>query len=231
MPLSEHAGPTVAEIQEPQESRLRVNEIFFSIQGESTYSGLPCIFVRLAECNLRCGYCDTAYAFHEWVEMPIAQILDRVGSWDCNLVEVTGGEPLLQPETATLLRRLVERGKTVLLETGGSLDVSAVPKEVVIILDLKTPGSGMQARNLWSNLEILKPCDQIKFVICDRLDYEWSREVIRSRRLDERHTVLISPVWGTDLAEVAGWLLSDRLNARLQTQLHKWIWGAHARGV
>ena len=210
---------------------LRVNEIFYSIQGESSYSGLPCVFVRLAECNLRCVYCDTAYAFHEWTEIPIDRVVEEADRYRCELVEVTGGEPLLQPGAITLMQQLIARGKKVLLETGGSLDISAVPAQVTIILDLKTPGSGMAQHNLWSNLDCLKPADQIKFVVCDRADYEWTREMIRQHRLDERFLVLISPVWGSNPAQVADWILQDHLKVRFQTQLHKWIWGAEKRGV
>ena len=224
-------------IQPPNDARhepgeiLRINEIFYSIQGESSYSGLPCVFVRLAECNLRCAYCDTEYAFHEWTEMSIPQVVARVEAYKCDLVEITGGEPLLQSGVIPLMRRLIESGSRVLLETGGSLDVAPVPSGVTIILDIKTPGSGMQEHNFWTNLGRLKPTDQVKFVICDREDYEWARDVIRNHRLEERCPVLISPVYGSDLAAVAKWMLQDRLKARFQIQLHKWIWGPDVKGV
>ena len=210
---------------------LTVNEIFYSIQGESTYMGLPCVFVRLTACNLRCSYCDTEYAFYEGRPMTISEIVRQVNSFECDLVEITGGEPLLQPEAHTLIRELIGNNKKVLLETGGSLDISPVPRETVIILDIKTPGSKMEHKNLWSNLDRLKTSDQIKFVVCDRTDYEWSRHVIREHRLDERFQVLISPVHGSDLRGIAGWILEDHLKVRLQLQLHKYIWGAEARGV
>ncbi|HEV8130889.1 MAG TPA: radical SAM protein [Acidobacteriota bacterium] len=210
---------------------LTVNEIFYSIQGESSYAGLPCVFVRLTECNLRCAYCDTEYAFYEGTRKSLRQVLDEVGNYQCDLIEVTGGEPLLQPAVNILMRQLIGQGKKVLLETGGSLDISQVPNEVTIILDIKTPGSGMERHNLWSNLDILKPTDQIKFVVCDRKDYEWARQVIRDRKLEKRSQVLISPVYGSDLSQVAAWILEDNLKVRFQIQLHKWIWGPDARGV
>ncbi|HEY3131794.1 MAG TPA: radical SAM protein, partial [Acidobacteriota bacterium] len=157
---------------------LTVNEIFYSIQGESSYAGLPCVFVRLTECNLRCSYCDTEYAFYEGIAMPLERVLEEVEKYRCDLVEITGGEPLLQPSVHKLMSQLIERGKKVLLETGGSLDISPVPSGVTIILDIKTPGSKMDHQNLWSNFDVLKPADEIKFVVCDREDYEWARQVI-----------------------------------------------------
>jgi len=218
------AGQTAGDI-------LTVNEIFYSIQGESSYAGLPCVFVRLTECNLRCSYCDTEYAFYEGIAMPLDRVLEEVDKYRCGLVEITGGEPLLQASVHTLMSQLIERGKKVLLETGGSLDISPVPSDVTIILDIKTPGSKMDHQNLWSNLDLLKPADEIKFVVCDREDYEWARQVILDRRLGERFRVLISPVFGSNLANLAGWILEDHLQARFQIQLHKIIWGADARGV
>ncbi|HEY2933939.1 MAG TPA: radical SAM protein [Acidobacteriota bacterium] len=211
--------------------KLTVHEIFYSIQGESSYMGLPCVFVRLTACNLRCAYCDTEYAFYEGRDMTIEEILSRVTSFGCDLVEVTGGEPLLQSAVITLIRELIKNGKEVLVETGGSLDISSLPRQTVIILDIKTPGSKMEHKNLWSNLDHLKASDQIKFVVCDRGDYEWSRDIIRQHRLDERFHLLISPVHGGNLSDLASWILEDQLKVRLQIQLHKYIWGADARGV
>ncbi len=210
---------------------LTVNEIFYSIQGESSYAGLPCVFVRLTECNLRCSYCDTEYAFYEGTAMSLSQVLEEVDKHRCNLVEITGGEPLMQRPVHSLMRQLIDRGKKVLLETGGSLDISPVPKEVTIILDIKTPASNMDHQNLWSNLAILKPTDEIKFVICDREDYDWARQVICDQRLDERFHVLLSPVFGSNLSDLAGWILEDHLKVRFQIQLHKVIWGPDVRGV
>ncbi|MBI3939283.1 MAG: radical SAM protein, partial [Acidobacteria bacterium] len=203
----------------PDSGLLRINEIFYSIQGESSYAGFPCVFVRLAECDLRCSYCDTAYAFYEWTEMTLGEIIGKVESYACPLVEITGGEPLLQAPVHLLMRRLIDRQKQVLLETGGHIDISPVPGKVTIILDIKTPASRMERHNLWSNLDILKPTDQVKFVICDRADYEWARDVIRRRNLEERFLILISPVHGSSLSDAANWLLQDHLKARLQIQL------------
>ena len=212
---------------------LKVNEIFFSIQGESSWMGLPCVFVRLTYCDLRCVWCDTEYAFYEGVDMTIDEILDKVKSFDCKLVEVTGGEPLFQDETVELLKRLCDEGFTVLLETGGHRDISKVDERVHIIMDIKCPGSKMEKRNRWENIKFLKKKDEVKFVIKDRNDYEWSKEVIRKFNLTEKvGTVLMSPVFDElSLKELAEWILKDRLNVRLQTQLHKIIWSPDARGV
>lgn len=210
---------------------LRVTEIFHSIQGESSHAGRRCTFVRLTGCNLRCVWCDSEYTFKGGERMSIAEILERVATWDCQLVEVTGGEPLAQKETGALIRQLCDRGYEVLIETGGSLDISGVDPRAVIIMDIKCPASGEMERNRWENLEILRPQDEIKFVIAGREDYEWSRDLIRERRLDRWH-VLFSPVWNEmPLQDLANWMLADAVPARLQTQLHKHIWGAEARGV
>lgn len=211
---------------------LRVNEIFHSIQGESTYAGRPCVFVRLTYCNLRCRYCDTEYAFYEGTERSLDEIVREVGRHGCRLVEVTGGEPLVQRETSLLLERLLAAGHEVLLETSGAWPVEDVPVGVRIIMDLKTPGSGMVGRNRWENLRHLDPEDEIKFVICDREDYEWARGVVGEHGLAERHPILFSPVWGElEPADLAAWILADRLSVRLQIQLHKHIWLPSARGV
>ena len=212
---------------------MRITEIFHSIQGESSFAGLPCVFVRSTGCNLRCVWCDTAYAFHGGREMSVDEIVgevERLGG-DCRLVELTGGEPLLQKEIFALARALLDRGYTVLCETGGSLDLDRVPREVIKIVDVKCPGSGESHRNLWSNLEKLGPRDEIKFVIRDRADYEWALGVIRGRGLAGR-SILFSPVWGElELRELAEWVLADGAPVRVQTQLHKHIWGPHAVGV
>lgn len=211
---------------------LRINEIFHSIQGESTHVGRPCVFVRLTYCNLRCRFCDTEYAFFEGTERSIDEIVNEVGRFGCRLVEVTGGEPLIQRETTVLLSRLLEAGHEVLLETSGAWAVEEVPAGVRIIMDLKTPGSGMVSRNRWENLRHLDCDDEIKFVICDREDYEWARGVVGEHGLAERHAVLFSPAWGeVDPAELADWILADRLPVRLQLQIHKHIWSPSARGV
>jgi 7-carboxy-7-deazaguanine synthase len=211
---------------------MRVTEIFHSIQGESTFAGLPCVFVRVTGCPLRCTWCDTTYAFHDGEEMSLDQIIERVASFGCRLVEITGGEPLHDPETFELITRLLNAGSTVLVETSGAIDIAPVDRRAVIIMDLKCPGSGMADRNLWSNLDRLKPGDQVKFVLKDRDDYQWAREVLARTRVHERQTVLFSPVFGeVDPKALAEWMLEDRLPARLQLQLHKLIWDPAARGV
>jgi 7-carboxy-7-deazaguanine synthase len=217
---------------------LPVTEIFHSIQGESTWSGLPCTFVRLTGCPLRCVWCDTEYAFHGGTRMTITDIVAAVDAIDTRLVEVTGGEPLTHPGAIELVRQLIDTGHEVLVETSGALDVSPLDPRAHKIMDLKCPGSGESERNLWGNLEHLTPRDEIKFVIADRADYEWAREVIRERGLDARvargelRALLLSPVWnGVDLESMAGWILEDRLPARLQLQLHKLVWGPDRPGV
>ena len=212
---------------------LIINEIFHSIQGESTYAGAPCVFVRLTACDLRCTWCDTPYAFTEGRKRTVAEVVEAVAAFGCPLVEVTGGEPLLQEDVYPLLSALRDRGLTVLLETGGHIGVERVPDGVVKIIDVKCPGSGESARNHWPNLDLLGPADEVKFVIGDRTDYEFAREVVCRHQLAGRcAAVLFSPVHDV-LAppELASWILTDRLPARLQLQVHKYIWGAHARGV
>ncbi|MCZ6690467.1 MAG: radical SAM protein [Planctomycetota bacterium] len=211
---------------------LKVTEIFHSIQGESTYSGLPCTFIRLATCDLRCRWCDTEYSFAEGETRSIDSILQRVREIGCPLVEVTGGEPLVQAGAIDLLRRLLEEEYRVLLETGGHRSLGEVPPEVVKIVDLKCPGSRMSHRNHWANLELLTDKDELKFVIANEEDYLWARGVLRDRQLEGKLTVLFSPVWGEmDPQELASWILRDRLSVRLQVQVHKVIWGPDRRGV
>ncbi len=217
---------------------LRVTEIFHSIQGESTWAGLPCTFVRLTGCPLRCVWCDTAYAFQGGERMTLDGIVARVETIGTPLVELTGGEPLVHPGAFELARRLLDAGYTVLVETSGAVDVAPLDARAHKIMDLKCPGSGESERNLWSNLDHLGPGDELKFVLADRADYEWARDVVRARGLDERvragalRAILFSPVWDRlDLQELAGWILEDRLPVRYQIQLHKLIWGPAARGV
>ena len=212
---------------------LSVNEIFYSIQGESTYAGKPCVFVRLAGCDLRCSWCDTPYAFSEGQKMSIESVLQQVNSYGAPLVEVTGGEPLLQEDVYPLMERLVESGRTVLLETGGHIDVSRVPGAVVKVLDVKCPGSGETDNVEWGNLDRLGAFDEVKFVVRDRRDYEFARDITTRHALDRRcAAVLFSPVHGVlDPRELSKWILDDRLPVRLQLQLHKHIWGANVRGV
>ena len=212
---------------------LTINEIFHSIQGESTHSGRPCVFVRLTACDLRCSWCDTPYAFHEGRKMTVDQVVDDVGAFECPVVEITGGEPLLQPDVYPLMERLLERGHTVMLETGGHRSIANVPARVIRIVDVKCPGSGEADRNDWSNLDLLSSSDEVKFVICDRADYDYARRVVNDHRLVERcAAVLFSPVHGVLPArDLAAWILEDRLGVRLQLQAHKYIWSPDTRGV
>ena len=212
-------------------SFMRVTEIFYSIQGESTHAGRPCAFIRLTGCNLRCRWCDSEYTFTGGERMSIDDVVARVKAFRCDLVEVTGGEPLAQSEAFDLIGRLCDEGLEVLIETSGSIDIAPVDRRATIILDIKCPGSGEMEKNRWENLELLKPRDEIKFVIADRADYDWARRTIEERKLD-RWTILFSPVWGEmEMKSLAEWMLADHVPARFQTQLHKHIWGAEARGV
>jgi 7-carboxy-7-deazaguanine synthase len=210
-----------------------INEIFYSVQGESTYAGRPCVFVRLTACDLRCSWCDTPYAFHEGRKRPVDEVLAEVDRFDCQLVEVTGGEPLLQEEVYPLMTRLLERGKTVLLETGGHRSTARVPEPVVTILDIKCPGSGEAAKTDWENLARLRPHDEVKFVIKDRADYEYARAAIQKHQLAQRAAAIhMSPVHGVlDPKTLSEWVLADSLPVRVQLQLHKYIWSPETRGV
>jgi 7-carboxy-7-deazaguanine synthase len=212
---------------------LTVNEIFHSIQGESSYAGWPCVFVRLTACDLRCAWCDTAYAFHEGRRREVDEVLRDVESYGCPLVEVTGGEPLLQPDVYPLMQRLLDLGHQVLLETGGHLSIEHVPAGVVRIVDVKCPGSGESAKMDWENIARLRPPDEVKFVIADRADYEYATAVLERERLASRvSNVLFSPVHDRMPAtDLAAWVLADRLPVRVQVQVHKYIWGAATRGV
>jgi len=220
------------------ERTLAVTEIFHSIQGESTWAGAPCTFVRLTGCPLRCVWCDTAYAFHGGERMSLDRIVEEVRARSAPLVEITGGEPLAQPAAVELAAKLLAAGYTVLVETSGAIDVSTLDDRVHKIMDLKCPGSGESARNRWENLGHLTERDEIKFVVKDRADYEWARDAIRMRGLDRRveegslRALLMSPVWGeVDLEEFAGWILEDALPVRFQIQLHKLVWGHERQGV
>jgi 7-carboxy-7-deazaguanine synthase len=221
-----------------QDDYLRVTEIFNSIQGESTWAGCPCTFVRLTGCPLRCVWCDSEYAFYGGEKLGVGEILARVLAFGTPLVEITGGEPLVQPGAFGLATRLLEEGLTVLVETSGAIDVASLDPRVHKIMDLKCPGSGEVEKNLWSNLKHLTSRDEVKFVVRDRGDYEWTRSVIRKRGLDGRvsegklNALLVSPAWGEmDPLELAEWLLEDGLPARLQLQIHKLLWGPDTRGV
>lgn len=209
---------------------LRVNEIFHSLQGEARTVGFPTVFIRLTGCPLRCGYCDTRYAFTEGRWQSLDDILAEVRRHGARYVTVTGGEPLAQRECRPLLTRLCDAGYRVSLETSGALDIADIDARVSIVMDLKTPGSGETARNRYENIALLRPDDQVKFVIGDRADYDWSCQQLRQYRLDEKAEVLFSPIHGALApATLAGWILADRLPVRLQVQLHKLLWG-EARG-
>jgi 7-carboxy-7-deazaguanine synthase len=214
---------------------LTINEIYQSVQGESTYVGLPCVFVRLTACDLRCSWCDTPYAFTEGRKRSIDEIVEEVVRLDCPLVEITGGEPLLQKNVITLMERLLAAGKTVMLETGGHISIEPVPAAVVKIVDVKCPGSGESHKMHWRNLELLAPHDEVKFVIKDRADYDYARDVIARYALDHRgNALLFSPVHGVlDPKLLTDWMLADKLHmpVRLQLQLHKYIWEPTTRGV
>ncbi|MFC2133890.1 7-carboxy-7-deazaguanine synthase QueE [Bacteroidota bacterium] len=211
---------------------LRVNEIFYSIQGESTQAGIPSVFVRLTYCNLRCTYCDTEYAFNEGTDISIEKIIEEVKKYNCKLVEITGGEPLVQKESAELMTRLCDEGFSVMLETGGSLSIEEIDKRVKIIMDLKCPSSKMESKNLYENIEYLKSIDEVKFVIGSNDDYEWAKEIIEKYELNNKCEVLLSPVFSkVDPQDLSEWILKDKLNVRFQLQLHKYIWKPETRGV
>ena len=212
---------------------MTVNEIFYSIQGESTRAGRPCVFVRLTACDLRCSWCDTPYAFHEGAKRSLDEVIAEVERYDCPLVEITGGEPLLQDDVYPLMEQLLARGRTVMLETGGHRPITRVPRAVVKIVDVKCPASGESDRNDWGNLDALAPHDEVKFVIQDRADYEFARDVIGRYDLASRSAaVLVSPVHGVlEPRLLSEWMLADHLPARLQLQLHKYIWSPTMRGV
>jgi len=212
---------------------LTINEIFYSIQGESTRAGRPCVFVRLTACDLRCSWCDTPYAFHEGRKMSVDEVMEAIARHGCDLVEITGGEPLLQEDVYPLMERLLSAGRSVMLETGGHRPIDRVPAAVVKIVDVKCPGSRESDRNDWSNLDRLAPHDEVKFVVKDRADYDFARDVIGRYALPSRAAaVLMSPVHDVlDPKTLAEWMLADHVPARLQLQLHKYIWTPTTRGV
>ncbi|HSB08491.1 MAG TPA: radical SAM protein [Blastocatellia bacterium] len=209
---------------------MRITEIYQSIQGESSFAGLPCVFVRTTGCDLRCSWCDSDFTFTGGTSMTLDQIMSEVEKYNCELVELTGGEPMLQPEIYELSTRLADSGHTVLIETGGHRDISNLDSRVIRIMDLKCPASGECEKNLWSNLQHLRPFDEVKFVIADRNDYEWALNTIREHRLDDRVKILMSTAFGMlEPATIVAWMLEDRVRARFQLQLHKYIWKPEER--
>lgn len=211
---------------------LRVTEIYPSVQGESSFAGKPCSFVRLTGCPLRCRWCDTAYGFEGGEDLAIADIITRLKHYGLKLVELTGGEPLAQAAANSLMATLINEGFELLLETGGSEDIKGVPPQTHIILDIKCPDSRMAHRNLWSNLGLLKPTDEIKFVVASKADYQWAKQIIAKHDLDQRFQVLVSPAYGLiQPKDLSSWIVEDKLNVRLNLQLHKFIWSPRAKGV
>jgi len=211
---------------------LKINEIYASIQGESSHTGLPCVFIRLTGCNLRCSWCDTAYAFYDGKNLTVEETLQKVETFGLPLVEITGGEPLLQEDVYPLMEALLKKGYRVMLETSGALPIDKVPEKVIKILDIKCPGSGEEKKNHLENLKFLSPHDEVKFVLLDRADYEWSRNMLRKYDMVPSKQVLFSPVYDKlNLKDLSQWILKDRLAVRLQTQLHKVIWSKDAIGV
>jgi 7-carboxy-7-deazaguanine synthase len=211
---------------------LKINEIFYSIQGESLLAGLPCIFIRLTYCNLRCSYCDTEYAFYEGADYSVGAVLSEIKKYDCNLVEITGGEPLIQKEVFALMTTLCDSGYSVMIDTGGSLSVKEIDMRVKIIIDLKCPSSKMAEKNFYENVNYLKQNDEVKFVIGNREDYDWSKHIINQYSLTEKYSVLFSNVFNElKPAQLAEWILKDNLKVRFQLQLHKYIWSPIKRGV
>jgi 7-carboxy-7-deazaguanine synthase len=211
---------------------IKVNEIYFSVQGESSRAGLPCVFIRLTYCNLRCEYCDTEYAFYAGEDFTIDEIVSEVKKYGCRLVELTGGEPLVQTQALDLMERLCDEGYDVMLETGGSLSIQDVDTRVIIVMDLKCPTSGMMKKNLYENINYLKPSDEVKFVIGKREDYEWAKEIIEKYKLVGKNNVLMSVVFGElEPVTLVEWILEDKLKVRFQLQMHKFIWDTAATGV
>ena len=211
---------------------MKICEIFTSIQGESSFAGIPCTFVRLTGCNLRCSYCDTTYAYEEGYELSGEDVIRKVRNAGLNLVEITGGEPLLQEEVCQVIPKLIEEGRTVLIETNGSLRIKGIDRRAFIILDMKTPGSGMNDKMDFSNLDVIGKHDEVKFVITNRDDYEWTKDTIRTFNLIQKCNLLISPAFGfVRPDDLARWMIGDKLPARLNPQLHKYIFGSEQRGV
>jgi len=212
--------------------KLKINEIFYSIQGESSYTGLPCIFIRLTYCNLRCSYCDTEYAFYDGKDISIDNILSEIKKYPTDLVMITGGEPLIQDYCINLMQKLITENYSVMLETSGSMKLNKVPKKVIKIVDFKCPSSNMMEKNDWQILSDIQKQDEIKFVIGNKKDYDWSKKMITKYKLNELCPVLFSPVYNVmSIQDLSEWILKDGIKVRLQSQLHKHIWGPETKGV
>ncbi len=232
MAAASPVNPRLAPLAGKPAGQLLIHEIYRSIQGESTFAGLPCVFVRLAVCDARCAWCDTPHAFTQGSPCTVDEVVERVLAYQCPLVEITGGEPLLQEEVFPLMTQLADRKLGVLLETSGAHDIGRVDPRVHIIMDVKCPDSGECENNRWANLDLLKPTDQVKLVIASRRDFDWSVEVIRANNLEQRCVVLLSAVFDkVNPCDLAGWLLAAPVHVRMQLQLHKYIWDPKARGV
>jgi len=215
-----------------EKNNLKVNEIFYSIQGESSFAGLPCVFVRLTYCNLRCSFCDTEYAFFEGTEMTVNEIVEKVSEYDCRLVEITGGEPLIQSNVHPLMTKLSDKGYQVLLETAGHMDISQVDERVHRIMDVKCPSSNESEKMLWENINYLTKKDEVKFVIGDKTDFDYAVNVIEKYKLNDKCGILLSPVFNKiDNITMAGWILENKVPGRMQLQMHKYIWPRDKRGV
>jgi 7-carboxy-7-deazaguanine synthase len=231
MPMTAHPERLTL-LKDKPAGELLIHEIYRSLQGESVFAGLPCVFVRLAVCDARCVWCDTPHAFNQGERMTLDDVVEKALSFNCPQIEVTGGEPLLQPEVFPLMTRLADSGPTVLLETSGAHDIGPVDPRVHIIMDLKCPDSGECENNLWTNIDKLKPSDEVKFVVTSRRDFDWTVDIVQQHELDRRFSALISPVFGQiELADLAAWILGSGLNLKMQLQLHKAIWSPTARGV
>jgi len=230
--LSNTKNKSVLKQEKSEQQKIKINEIFYSIQGESSYAGLPCVFVRFTFCNLRCSYCDTEYAFYDGKELTIDEIIKQVEQYGCHLVEITGGEPLIQENIHPLIQELFNNNYEVLLETGGHVDIGQIDKRVKIILDIKCPSSGESKKNLWSNLDKLNSSTEIKFVIGDKNDFDWAVSIVDKYQIIQKNKILFSPVFGKlENKKLANWMLESKLPIRMQLQMHKYIWDPNKKGV
>lgn len=214
------------------QQKIKINEIFYSIQGESSFAGLPCVFIRFTHCNLRCNYCDTDYAFYDGKELTIQEIIKQVDQFNCHLVEITGGEPLLQENIHLLIQELFNKNYEVLLETGGHFNIGQVDNRVKIIMDIKCPSSGESDKIQWSNLNNLEPTTELKFVVGDKKDFDWAISIVNKYKLNQKNKILLSPVFEQlENEKLAKWILESKLHIRIQLQMHKYIWDPNQKGV